>query len=77
MFLYGANDRYYSDASVNASVTAFEARGGDVDFALIELAPGVDGHRLFFDFWPLWMPYTDAFLDRTGMASPVADDGVR
>ena len=75
LFLYGANDHYYSDASVKAAVEAFEAQGGDVEFALIELAPDVDGHRLFFDYWPLWMPYTDAFLDRTGMVSPVAGGG--
>ncbi len=67
LFLYGSNDNYYSDASIEGFFEFFGEGGADAEFELLTVSYGANGHALFYDFWNIWIPYTDSFLKRLGL----------
>lgn len=67
LFLYSRGDSYYSDSSVQEYQVEFKKAGGDVESKLFTVDAGVNGHLLFYRFFRLWTPDTDAFLQRVGL----------
>jgi dienelactone hydrolase len=65
LWLYGANDLFYGDKSVKDYAATFKAAGGNIEFHLIGGVPN-NGHWLP-DHPNLWAPYTNSFLQRTGI----------
>lgn len=64
LFLYGDNDSFYSDASIESFAEAFETSGGKVRFELFPMSDGANGHALYYDNWNLWTPLVDELLTR-------------
>lgn len=67
LFLYAANDSFYSSQSASGYADAFRQAGGAVEFKLYELEPGVNGHSLFYNHWRKWSGDLDAFLVTIGV----------
>lgn len=70
LFLYAANDSFYTVSSIEKYPAAFREAGGSVEYKLFTLAKGADGHRLFHAHWKDWIPDVDAFLIRLGVWKP-------
>ncbi|MDV5167608.1 alpha/beta hydrolase family protein [Photobacterium rosenbergii] len=62
LFIYGHNDPYYSDLTIQSFVTAYEDAGGQVDFKFYQLGPGVSGHEVFYNYGHLWSYVVDNYL---------------
>ena len=63
LWLYGANDSFYSLAHSRGNFDAFRSAGGLGFFHAFERAPGLDGHFLINDA-ALWGNTVDAFVDQ-------------
>jgi dienelactone hydrolase len=70
LFLYAANDSYYSVSSIEKYPEAFREGGGAVEYKLYTLSAGVDGHSLFYRHSTRWIPDVDAFLTKVGVWKP-------
>jgi dienelactone hydrolase len=70
LFLYAANDSYYSVSSIEKYPGAYREGGGAVEYRLYTLPEGADGHRLFYRHWTSWVPDVDAFLAKLGVWNP-------
>lgn len=60
LWLYGRNDFFYTDESIQAYARAYRQAGGNIQFHLIDGVPK-NGHWLP-GFPRKWRPYVDAFL---------------
>ena len=65
LWLYAANDSFFSSELSRAMAEAFRASGGSVEYHLLPALPD-DGHYLIFlpEAAPLWGPIADNFLKR-------------
>lgn len=63
LFIYGHNDPYYADTTIESFVTAYEEAGGDVDFKFYQLGAGVSGHEVFYNYGHLWSYVVDNYLN--------------
>lgn len=70
LFLYAANDSFYSVTSIEKFPRAFKEGGGAVSFKLYNLPSNVDGHTLFHRHWTYWGQDVDAFLTSLGVWRP-------
>jgi len=70
LFLYAANDSYYSVSSIEGYPAAFRKGGAGVEYKLYTLAEGANGHSLFYRHWTSWIPDVDAFLTKVGVWKP-------
>jgi len=61
MWLYGANDSFYSLSHSRGNFDAFIAAGGDGVFEIFTRAPSLNGHFLVNDP-DLWTTELDAFV---------------
>jgi dienelactone hydrolase len=67
LFLYAANDSFYSVPVIKRYPDTVRAGGGEVEFKLYNLGDGVDGHRLFSMHGTEWIPEVDTFLTKLGV----------
>ena len=66
LWLYGANDLFYGDASVNSYIDVFRKTGGIAEFHLIKGVPE-NGHWLL-QYQAKWRKLVDIFLRSTNEA---------
>ena len=62
LFIYGHNDPYYADATIESFIAAYKDAGGDVDFKFYQLGAGVSGHEVFYNYGHLWSYVVDNYL---------------
>lgn len=62
LFIYGRNDPYYSDTTIENFANAYEHAGGKVDFKFYQLGEHVSGHKVFYKFRHLWSFVVDKYL---------------
>lgn len=62
LFIYGHNDPYYSDTTIESFVTAYEQAGGQVYFKFYQLGADVSGHDVFYNYGHLWSYVVDNYL---------------
>lgn len=67
LWLYGADDLFYGNSSVNSYIDIFKKAGGIADFHLIEGVPE-NGHWLA-QYPPKWRRLVDDFLRSTNSAA--------
>lgn len=67
LFIYGSNDNYYTDVSIERYAKVFKDSGGIVDFQFYPINKGSNGHAVFYEFGYLWGYTVDAFLEQQGM----------
>ncbi len=65
LWLYGANDSFYSASHSRGNFDGFVAAGGKGSFAIYTRAPGLDGHFIVNDP-ALWAPELDAYVKEIG-----------
>jgi dienelactone hydrolase len=70
LFLYAANDSFYSASSINRYQMAFRKGGGEMEYKLYTLPVGSNGHGLFYNSHKDWAPDVDRFLERLGVWKP-------
>ncbi|MCW8330138.1 dienelactone hydrolase family protein [Photobacterium sp. SDRW27] len=64
LFIYGRNDSYYSDATIESLANAYKRGGGNVDFKFYQLGSSASGHDVFYKYWALWSSSVDDYLGK-------------
>lgn len=67
LFIYGHNDPFYADESIEGFAETYKASGGDLTFKFYQLGKKVSGHSVFESYWYLWTGIVDDFLFQQGM----------
>jgi dienelactone hydrolase len=66
LWVYTENDHFFGPALAQRFHEAFSRGGGKVEFIKAP-AFGRDGHSLFAEGIPLWLPYVDGFLKKQNL----------
>lgn len=69
LWVYTANDHYFSPRNASRWAEAYAAGGGAVSLRQLP-AFGTDGHRLFSNGNDVWQPLVDEFLATLGFTQP-------
>ncbi|MDO6686188.1 MULTISPECIES: alpha/beta hydrolase family protein [unclassified Agarivorans] len=67
LFIYGRNDAYYSDSTIQSYVNAFTEHSPQIEFQFYQLGDGINGHEVFYNYGDLWLYGFNQFLKQTGM----------
>ncbi|MGL6261916.1 dienelactone hydrolase family protein [Vibrio sp. WXL210] len=62
LFIYGRNDSFYADQTIEKFVSSYKNAGGSLDFKFYKLGEGVSGHDIFYRHYYLWSYVVDQYL---------------
>ncbi|USD64051.1 dienelactone hydrolase family protein [Vibrio sp. SCSIO 43136] len=64
LFIYGRNDPYYADQTIQNMVKAYTDAGGNVDFKFYSFGQGVSGHNVFYEQLSRWSNAVERYLEQ-------------
>ncbi|MGL6313149.1 dienelactone hydrolase family protein [Vibrio sp. WXL103] len=67
LFIYGRNDSFYADQTIEKFVSSYKNAGGSLDFKFYKLGEGVSGHDIFYKYYHLWSGVVGQYLLDTEM----------
>ncbi|MEZ8307411.1 dienelactone hydrolase family protein [Vibrio splendidus] len=67
LFIYGRNDPFYSDKTIEKFAKSYEDAGGKLEFKFYQLGAGVAGHDVFYKYYHLWSNVVNQYLVDTHM----------